>query len=286
MLVGNDVSEFQGDINWDEYKSNTHFVILRSTFGNGYFDKQFAHNRDEARKAQLPLGFYHYCYPQYNKPEDEAAWFCKALYDLKEGEVLFLDFEENYNGDIVAWCKAFLDYVSVHFNGIKPLMYLNQSHMGLNWQPVVDAGYGLWLASYQADGEGNTGKWPFMAFQQTSSSQQVPGIVGNVDRDVFFGNVVALKAYGYKALQPTPTPVPPAPTPKPTPTPEPPPTPTPEPVPAPVPVPVPAPTPEPSTELQRLQINEIKAKVILYNKGQGFWWTRLSKLKLLFPQKI
>lgn len=220
-IVGNDVSQFQGSINWDTYKNNSNFVVIRSTFGNGYYDSWFAHNRDEARRVGLPVGFYHYCYPQLNSPIAEAQWFCKAVYDLKEGESLYLDFEEQYNGDIVAWCKTFLDYVSSNFNGIKPLMYLNQSHMNLDWSPVVNAGYGLWLASYQADGVGNTGKWPFMALQQTSSSQQVPGISGNVDRDVFFGDVDTFKKYGYKTTVATPpvevppvvTPVTPQPTP-------------------------------------------------------------------------
>ena len=211
MIIGNDISQFQGSINWDTYKQNSNFVIIRSTYGNGYYDSWFAHNRDEARRVNLPRGFYHYCYPEYNSPQDEAAWFCKALYDLKEGESLYLDFEESYSGDIVAWCKAFLDYVSQNFNGIKPLIYLNQSYMNLDWSPVISAGYGLWLASYQADGVGNTGKWPFMAMQQTSSSQQVPGIVGNVDRDVFFGDINAFYAYGYHqppAQQPVTPPAP------------------------------------------------------------------------------
>lgn len=209
MIVGNDISQFQGSIDWDTYKNNSNFVIIRATYGNGYYDQWFAHNRDEARRVGLPRGFYHYCYPQLNSPQAEAQWFCKAVYDLQEGESLYLDFEES-GSNIVGWCKVFLDYVSNNFNGIKPLIYLNQSHMTLDWSPVINAGYGLWLASYQADGAGNTGQWPFMALQQTSSSQQVPGIVGNVDRDVFFGDVKTFKKYGYikpVPQQPTPPPV-------------------------------------------------------------------------------
>ena len=105
--------------------------------------------------------------------------------------------------------------------------------MSLDWSPVVHAGYALWLASYQADGVGNTGKWSSMAMQQTSSSQNVPGITGKVDRDVFFEDATAFKKYGYQS------PViiaPPAPTPTPTPTPIPAPSPTPPPTPTPVPV--------------------------------------------------
>lgn len=210
MIVGNDISQFQGKIDWDTYKNNSNFVVIRSSFGNGYFDAWFAHNRDEARRVGLPVGYYHYCYPQYNTPEAEAAWFCKALYDLKEGEFLALDFEETVPSvDVVAWCKKFLDYVSTHFNGIKPLIYLNQSQIKqYDWKPIVDAGYALWLASYQPDGVGEVGEFGSMAMQQTSSSQHVPGISGNVDRDVFFGDAAQLKKYGYHSPA---DPIPPAP---------------------------------------------------------------------------
>lgn len=199
MIVGNDISQFQGKIDWDTYKNNSNFVIIRATYGVGYFDGWFGFNRSEARRVGLPLGFYHYAYPQYNTPEAEADWFLKACWDIKEGELLVLDFEERYTGDIVDWCKRFLDHIQQNLNGYKPLIYLNQSQTsGYDWKPVVDAGYGLWLASYNEDGTGSTGDWPFMAMQQTSSSQQVPGIVGNVDRDIFFGDQEAFGKYGYQ----------------------------------------------------------------------------------------
>ena len=209
MIVGNDISQFQGKVDWTIYPHNTNFVIIRSTYGNGYYDSWFANNRDQARLAGVPHGFYHYCYPQLNSATDEASWFCKAVYDLQEGESLYLDFEEtSYTGDVVAWCKTFLDYVATHFNGTKPMIYLNQSLASrYDWTPVINAGYALWLASYQADGTGNTGQWSSMAMQQTSSSQQVPGLSGNVDRDVFFGDANQFKAYGYKKPMPVPPPV-------------------------------------------------------------------------------
>lgn len=239
FIVGNDVSEFQGSINWGTYKNNTNFVVAKLTEGNGYIDNWAGNNRQQARNAGLPLGFYHFARPDLgNAPEVEAEFFCGVLDGdpLREGEFLALDFEVSY-GDPVGWSKKWLDAVSNHYDGIKPLVYLNQ-YLATNydWTPVVDAGYGLWLASYNPDGQGNTGKWPFMAMQQTSSSQQVPGIVGNVDRDVFFGTTDQLRAYGFK------NPKPPVSTPAPAPQPSPAPSPEPEPAPAPGPV-VPPSTP-------------------------------------------
>src|ERR1035437_1051862 len=114
MIVGNDISQFQNaaGMDWTIFPHNANFVIIRSTYGNGYYDGYFALNRDKARLAGILRGFYHYAYPEYNSATDEASWFCKAVYDLQEGESLYLDFEENYAGDAVAWCKEFLDYVA------------------------------------------------------------------------------------------------------------------------------------------------------------------------------
>ncbi len=218
MIVGNDISKFQGDVDFNVYKNNTNFLIIKATEGNGYTDSKFARNQSECRRVGLPLGFYHFARPDLNNtPEAEADWFLKVVGDLKEGELLALDYEcANQKQSDVDWCKKWLDRVQEKTQ-VKALIYLNQSQIkSFNWQVVVDAGYGLWLASYQPDGVGDAGEWPFMAMQQTSSSQQVPGIVGNVDRDVFFGDVATLKKYGYHAPTPQPQPQPqPTPTPAP-----------------------------------------------------------------------
>lgn len=85
---------------------------------------------------------------------------------------------------------------------------MDQSRLkAYNWKPIADAGYGLWLAAYSYDPKKNdyaTGAWAFMAMQQWTSGQQVPGISGNVDGDVFFGDVVAFKKYGYHKPIPVP----------------------------------------------------------------------------------
>ncbi len=206
MIVGNDISEFQGAIDWNIYKNNTNFVLMKASEGSSYIDKWFGGYRQEARLANLPRGFYHFARPDLgNTPEAEAQFFFNLLngQPLQEGEILCLDYEVQYH-DPVGWCKAWLDKV-YELTTVRPLIYLNQSTVaGHDWSSVSGI-YGLWLASYQADGTGNTGQWAQMAFQQTSSVQQVPGISGNVDRDVFFGEAVQFKAYGFKPVPTTPT---------------------------------------------------------------------------------
>lgn len=209
-IVGNDIASFQGDINYDIYKNNTNFVIMKATEGVGFKDPKLTRNQSEARRLGIPLGYYHFAKPDLgNAPEKEAQWFLDQIGELREGEVLVLDYEVSKVQAQVAWCKAWLDYVFSK-TGVRPLIYMSESYVtGLNWKIVSDAGYGLWIAKYlfnpTPDANYNTGVWPFAAIYQWSSSQHVPGILngtGNVDANVFYGDQETFKKYGYKKVAP------------------------------------------------------------------------------------
>ena len=206
FIVGNDVSEFQQTIDWATYKNNTNFVLIRASQGSSYIDKEFGNNRQQARDQKIPRGFYHFANPNLgNTPHAEAQFFIDLIdgQSILEGEVLALDFEVDYT-DSVNWCKDWLDIVSAHYNGIKPLIYLNQNlAQKYDWSPIIDAGYALWIAAYTGDPSKNEfqgGKWQSAALQQwTEFGQSVPGIPTTVDGDVFFGTVGQFEAYGYKS---------------------------------------------------------------------------------------
>lgn len=200
--LGHDVSSHQGDINFDVFKNNSQFVICKASEGVLFRDPKLTRNKSEARRVGLQLGFYHFARPDLNNsPQSEADWFLTAIGDLRDGELLALDYEANWGGDVVAWCKGFLDRIREKLS-YNALIYLNQSYMNLNWKPVIDTGVGLWIAAYTGSPTNNSfnkGQWPFAAIQQYTSSLKVPGITGNTDGDVFFGDLAALRKYGYKA---------------------------------------------------------------------------------------
>lgn len=241
MLFGCDLSEFQGTVNWDILNTTTNFALIRSCFGTLRKDYQFDNNKAEAHRVQatagpLGVGYYHYAYPQYNNPEDEANFFANNVLPLSVGDILALDWEEAYSGDHASWCIRFLRQVEAR-TGVKPLIYLNQSLIrGHDWSLVVNAGYGLWIAEYDGQTTGSIDTpWPVVAMKQWTSSAHLAGITTNVDADTFYGDFVAFAAYGYQepaAPSPVPTPVPLPPT-VPLPTPIPPPVPHPDPIPDP-----------------------------------------------------
>ena len=221
MLKGIDISQFQPTVDFNLLKTQIDFIIIRSSYGDGYIDKSFYSHRDQIKKNNIPHGYYHYSYPQYNTPEAEADWFLKTVGSLEEGELLCLDFEESYS-DPVGWCKRFLDHISNRLNGYKPLLYINLSTArAFNWSPVIDGNYGLWLAQWDKNpnSSGGSTNWSVTAIRQYTDSETISGITGRVDGDVFYGDLNSFKFYGYRSVQEKPVitpvtpviPVPPSP---------------------------------------------------------------------------
>lgn len=210
MLKGVDLSHYQV-VNWSVLKNNTDFVIIKASEGTGYEDPAFLANQDQARANEIPLGYYHFGRPDLgNTPEAEAEYFKKIIGDIRDGEFLCLDYEKNYS-DPVGWSKKFLDHLSSLLEGYKPIIYLNLSLVNSHdWSSIIDANYALWLAHY----DGNTDQvdtvpWTVVAFKQYTSTGNASGISGNVDMDVFYGNLTALDMYGYKnPVVPIPSPEP------------------------------------------------------------------------------
>jgi GH25 family lysozyme M1 (1,4-beta-N-acetylmuramidase)/FtsZ-binding cell division protein ZapB len=210
MILGNDVSKYQGDIDWDVFKNNANYVVIKSSEGNGYVDPKFLRNQSESRRVGLPTGYYHFARPDLNNtPDSEATFFLKTIVELKAGEFLCLDYEATWSGSVVEWCLRFLDCLKEKTK-TNPFIYLNQALIKkYNWSSVSSS-YPLWVAAYTYDPNNNafaTGSWGSAAMQQWTNKQTVPGISGEVDGNVFFGTANALKKYGYVPIiaEPTPT---------------------------------------------------------------------------------
>ena len=184
-LGGVDVSSYQGNIAFDVL--DVSFIIAKAVEGIGYVDHTFARNWSEAKRVGLRRGAYAFVRPDLgNDAESEAAYFLSVLGPLDPGDMLALDYEVQWGGNVVGWCKAWLDAVRVA-TGIVPLIYLNLSLVrGHDWTPVF--GYPLWLALYD---ENPTSlpqtPWP-VAIKQWTSSGTVSGIPSaRVDLNTAFG---------------------------------------------------------------------------------------------------
>lgn len=186
---GCDIASYQGAVDFALLGTAVTFVIAKATEGTGYVDPTFDRNWIEAKRAGLVRGAYHFARPDLDtEAQDEAAYFLSHVGPLGPGDILALDYEVNWDGDVVGWCASFLNLV-FQMTGVRPYLYINLSTVRRHdWSPVIAAGYPLWLALY--DGRPDVvpaTPWPVVAIKQWTSGGTLPGVpVARVDLNTAF----------------------------------------------------------------------------------------------------
>lgn len=200
---GADLSKWQKTINWRRAHPRLGFVMLKATEGVSELDGQYRRNLAAARKANLPTGSYHY--PNAGHPGYEATYYVRHA-DHHQGELLALDFEGKIldDSDPVSWAHDFLARARA-LTGVVPLIYMSESTVGRwDWSRVVKLGAPLWAAAWgQTDPPGH-GQWPALTMWQRTNKGRVRGVRGNVDRDVFYGDLARWLELGGKSAAPRP----------------------------------------------------------------------------------
>lgn len=197
---GIDVSEHQGEINWQAVATTTvQYVFVRignrgATAGALDTDDFFQANALGAAKAGIPLSAYFFSQSLTEDEAREEAEF--ALNALRVMEVQGVSFQYvAYDHEMVqidgarandltpeqfsANAKAFCEVVAK--NGYEPMIYGNQADL-LRLTPEVRRTYPLWLAEY--DVMAPTAPFDF-ALWQYSNAGIVPGIEHPVDLNLW-----------------------------------------------------------------------------------------------------
>lgn len=294
MLRVADLNNWKGAVNLAGLPIDA--MITKATGGNGYVDYQCDNNVQQAIALGMPWGIFHYYSDGFNDgdPVAEANWFIQNCQGYLGKGQIWLDWERGGNpfvGD-VGQALAWLEHVRIT-TGYKPAgIYMSNSLViGMDWSPVINAGYALWDADYvdnntpipnfqmdpnrdpnpHWDGNINDVIWQF------TSTGRLDGYGGNLDCSFFYGTRASWDAYAGTHTE-TPAPAPPAPDPQPVPepTPTPSPAPSPTPVPEPQPTPTPDPIPEPSVTPPQPTPEPVKP-----NFWQGLW----NSLKGIVPVK-
>ncbi len=194
-LLGIDVSEYQGDINWDQVGriENTFpvgFVLIRATAGDDRADNSFAVNWKAAKKRNFIRGAYHYYRPDENSLE-QAKLFIKTV-QLRRGDLPpVLDIEKLPKGQSIdslkVGLKRWLLKVEDYY-GVKPIIYSGEKYYN-EFLKSEFRGYRFWIANYSFFDEKIKKDWLFWQFTENASAA---GIEGNVDVNVFNGNRLQL----------------------------------------------------------------------------------------------
>ncbi len=191
-MVGIDVSEYQGIINWKKVKTvETTFpltyVFVRATAGNDRPDTYFKQNWAGAKKAGLFRGAYHYYRPNENSLE-QAELFIKTVRIRKGDLPPVLDIEKlprNQPMDsLKKGLKRWLNKIEQHY-GMKPIIYTGEKYYNQFLDGEFDE-YPFWIANYNFFVEKIDDDWLFWQFTEKAT---IEGINGTVDVNIFNGNM-------------------------------------------------------------------------------------------------
>lgn len=198
--LGVDVSEYQGDIDWEAVEAaGMDFAFVRlgfrgATRGLLNVDAKFEQNLQQATDAGLFVGVYFFSQAITEaEAEAEAEFVIETLNGRKLAYPVVFDWEppsnsgaENYRTtdvegqQVTKFARAFCEKIKEA--GYKPCVYTNKymAYEFFNLEELKD--YDLWYAEYQLT---PSLYYDFRIWQYTETGS-VPGIDGNVDIDICF----------------------------------------------------------------------------------------------------
>lgn len=202
-ILGIDVSNHQGAVDFKKveragYRFTWHKVTQGVTYTDPFYagapDRNIPSNADNARKAGLRVGAYHFASPRSDAVR-QATRFVE-LADRQPGDLpLVLDIEvtDGLPGSKVCnWIAKFVAEVQ-SLTGELPIIYTYPAF----WRQIGSPGtYGclLWIANYGVRKPAVPSAWGAFTFWQYSSRGAVPGVKGSCDLNVFAGDDLALAA--------------------------------------------------------------------------------------------
>ena len=218
--LGIDVSDYQGpNVNWVSVKnSGISFAWAKATEGYTANQTNFTTYATNAKAAGVLFGAYHYARPDLHTglvgAQTEAAhlWNIASNYMKADGYYLqpMLDIEADLTGagytktTLSQWVNDFCNHlVSLAASSgltIKPVVY-SYVFYSSTWLDTTVTNWPLWMAQYpsgvlnpQGSAPSGTSPWPAGSWKvwQYSSTNDVPGVPGDCDVDVFNGTAAGL----------------------------------------------------------------------------------------------
>jgi lysozyme len=202
-IHGIDVSKYQGEIDWSAVKaSGVKFVWIKATEGGDHADEKFTANWAGAKMAGIPRGAYHFVY-WCRPPGEEVAWFEQNVPVEDDALPPVLDVEATPTSQTchkhleresaIADMRVMLEEMERHY-GRRPVIYTSVDFFEAILSDGAFSDYPIWVRSTKHHPSVRYGsrKWHFWQYQADGS---VPGIVGHVDRNVYYGSPAQWQAF-------------------------------------------------------------------------------------------
>lgn len=192
---GIDISHYQSRIDWNTVADqDINFAFIKATEGEGYKDSLFCLNWEETKRVGISRGAYHFFRPTLN-PRTQAMNFRDNVI-LKPGDLPPVLDVEVIDGaskaEIIAGMKTWLFMTELHY-GIRPIIYTNLKFYYKYLAGHFDQ-YPIWIARYQGFSEPKLAAGKEWDFWQYGNKGRIPGIKGDVDFNVFRGDLYELEA--------------------------------------------------------------------------------------------
>ncbi len=193
-IQGMDVARYQGPIDYAKAEAaGVRFVYMKATEGDDYVDPAFADNWARARAVGLAHGAYHFM-TWCSTAATQAKWFTKNVPADADALPPVLDLEWNNassckqkfsRADMLEKIHVMLDAMEKH-TGKVPVIYTDVSFNA----DVLDGEHfdnPFWVRSTAAEPPQRYGNRPWTLWQWTQTGT-LNGVVGEVDRNVFYGS--------------------------------------------------------------------------------------------------
>ena len=206
LLEGIDVSYWQSAINWSQVAGDgIVYAFIRVSDGNpdegGTYDTRFQENWSGALANGILRGPYQYFRPNHDAVAQADLVISEIGGSMTPGDLPpVIDVEANGGlgptqvaAEIAKWIARIETVL-----GVTPIIYTGKYFWQDNVQSSAFSSYPLWHAQYTTASCPNIAdQWTQWAFWQYTSSGSVAGIGGNVDRNVFNGDLAALQGMAF-----------------------------------------------------------------------------------------
>ena len=202
-INGIDVSKYQGTIDWNAVaRSGVKFAWIKATEGGDHLDERFQANWQGAKMAGVARGAYHFMY-WCRPPIEEATWFEQNVPVDADALPPVLDVEPTPDSrtcrrhlernQTIADMRVVLEEMERHF-GKRPIIYTNLQFYNAILAGGAFADYPIWVRSTKHNPamKYSDRDWQFWQYQ---ANGVVPGIDGEVDRNVFYGDQKQWQAF-------------------------------------------------------------------------------------------
>lgn len=188
---GIDVSYHQATIEWSKVRrAGIKFAFIRVSDGLTVTDPEFVRNWTNAREAKIARGAYQFFRPEQNAIA-QADKLIAAIADDKGELAPVIDVESTGGlrpAQIAKQVTLWIDRVRARL-GVEPIIYTSPDF----WRDEVGgadlSSQPLWVAHYTRECPRVPAPWTRWTFWQYSKTGRVPGIKGNVDLNVFQGQM-------------------------------------------------------------------------------------------------